>query len=91
MFGSMYGNGINESATWKGYQSGDYHYITFDDSFTLKANVTYNYAIITGSYPQIHHTDRLEIDDGVITCDNFVDANGKIYYDWIPAIRLESL
>jgi len=23
------------------------------------------------------------------TCSSFVDANGKGYYDWIPAIRLE--
>jgi len=83
-------NGINVSASWDGYQgAGDYHYIEFSEPFTLEANVTYNYTIKTGSYPQIHHTDRLETDDGVITCDNFVDANGKVYTDWIPAIRLE--
>jgi len=23
-------------------------------------------------------------------CTEFVDANGKVYYDWIPAIRLFS-
>lgn len=23
-----------------------------------------------------------------ITCDKFIDANGRIHYDWIPAIRL---
>ncbi len=84
------GNGINVSASWNGYQgAGDYHYINFSESFTLEANVTYNYTIITGSYPQIHHTNRLEKDSGIITCDYFVDANGKIYTDWIPAIRLE--
>ena len=77
------------NGTWKGYKGGDHHYITFDKSFTLKANVAYNYTIKTGSYPQIHHTDRLEIDDGVITCTSFVDANGKRYNNWIPAIRLE--
>jgi len=85
----IYGNGINGSATWKGYQSGDYHYIPFDDSFTLKANVTYNYTIITGSYPQIHHNRTLTVSDGEITCSEFVDANGKRYDNWIPAIRLE--
>ena len=86
----IYGTGINESATWNGYQgAGDYHYIEFSELFTLEANVTYNYTIKTGSYPQIHHTDRLETDDGVITCDYFVDANGKTYTNWIPAIRLE--
>ncbi|MHC1610800.1 MAG: hypothetical protein ACXQTW_04260 [Candidatus Methanospirareceae archaeon] len=26
---------------------------------------------------------------GTITCTSFVDANGKTYTDWIPAIRLE--
>ena len=45
--------------------------------------------IITGSYPQIHHTDRLERDDGVIECTQFTDANRKTHNDWIPAIRLE--
>jgi len=55
----------------------------------LKANVSYNYTIRTGSYPQIHHTDRLEIDNGVITCEEFIDANGRRYEDGIPAIRLE--
>ena len=85
----IYGHGLNESATWKGYQSGDYHYITFDDPFTLKANVTYNYTIITGSYPQIHHNRTLTVPDGQITCSEFVDANGRRYDDWIPAIKLE--
>ena len=45
-------NGINVSASWDGYQgAGDYHYIEFSESFTLEANVTYNYTIKTGSYP----------------------------------------
>lgn len=77
------------NGTWKGYTEGDYHYITFDKPFTLKTNVIYNYTIETGSYPQIHHTNRLEIDDGVITCALFIDANGRRYDNWIPAIRLE--
>ena len=75
------------NATWNGYQS-DYHNITFPHQFTLFANHTYNYTIKTGSYPQIHHRDDLEVKDGTITCDNFIDANGKIYTDWIPAIKL---
>ncbi len=77
------------NATWNGYQ-GDYHNITFPYQFTLLANHTYNYTIRTGSYPQIHRTNRLEVDDddGVITCTSFVDANGKRYTDRIPAIRL---
>jgi parallel beta-helix repeat protein len=78
----------NVTAKWDGYK-GDWHNITFDEPFTLYAGLTYNYTIITGSYPQIHHTDKLEIDDGVITCTSFIDANGKEYTDWIPAIRLE--
>jgi len=75
-------------AHWNGYK-GDWHNIIFDASFTLQANLTYNYTIKTGSYPQIHHTDRLEADDGIITCSSFVDANGRRYEDWIPAIQLE--
>ena len=79
----------NAPATWEGY-AGDWHNITFDKTVVLLANETYNYTIITGSYPQIHHTDELEVASGAgtITCDKFIDANGRIYYDWIPAIRL---
>jgi len=76
----------NVTANWKGY-IGDWHNISFDEQFALKANITYNYTIKTGSYPQIHHTDRLETDNGVITCTKFADANGKRYDDWIPAVR----
>ena len=83
----IWGNGLDVNATWRGY-SGDWHNITFGEPFTLKANVTYNYTIRTGSYPQIFHTDRLEVDEGVIMCDEFVDVNGKRYDNWIPAIRL---
>jgi hypothetical protein len=45
---------IIAEANWGGYQV-DGHNITFDDSFTLVANETYNYTIRTGSYPQIIH------------------------------------
>ena len=80
--------GWNVSATWNGYK-GDWHNISFDVPFSLQAGIEYNYTIKTGSYPQIHHTDRLEVDDGVITCTRFTDGNGKVYSDRIPAIRLE--
>jgi subtilase family serine protease len=75
------------SATWVGYQS-DYHNITFPHQFTLLANHTYNYTIRTGSYPQIHHTNRLELGNGTIRCHEFIDANDRKYNDSIPAILL---
>ena len=77
----------NATATWEGY-AGDWHNITFDKTVVLLSNKTYNYTIRTGSYPQIHHTDALPTKNGWINCTEFVDANGKVYYDWIPAIKL---
>lgn len=68
---------------------GDWHNFSFPKSFNLYADVEYNYTIHTGSYPQIHHNSTLTVPDGVITCTEFVDANGKRYNTWIPAIRLE--
>jgi len=53
------------------------------------APYTYNYTIRTGSYPQIHHNRTLIVPNGEIMCTKFTDANGRVYYDWIPAIRLE--
>nr|AAU82413.1 hypothetical protein GZ17C7_32 [uncultured archaeon GZfos17C7] len=44
----IYGNGINESASWNGYSS-DWHYIRFDNPFVLEEGKKYNYTIITGS------------------------------------------
>jgi len=76
------------SGTWNGYQD-DYHNITITPSVTLLAGHTYNYTIITGSYPQIIHAKSKDVIGGTITCTSFVDANGKVYNDWIPAIRLE--
>ena len=77
------------NGTWNGYQgAGDYHYIEFDMPFILRKNETYNYTIITGSYPQIIHAKTFNASAGEITCDEFIDANGKRYIDWIPAIRL---
>jgi parallel beta-helix repeat protein len=82
-------SGIVAEANWTGYK-GDWPNITFLEQFTLEEGETYNYSIRTGSYPQIHHIDELEVASGTgtITCDKFIDANGKVYYDWIPAIKL---
>ncbi len=78
---------ILAEADWDGYQV-DGHNITFDSSFTLVANETYNYTIRTGSYPQIIHATSKTVAGGTITCTSFVDTNGNEYDDWIPAIRL---
>jgi parallel beta-helix repeat protein len=80
---------LKASGTWNGYQH-NWHNITITPSVTLKEGHEYRYVIETGSYPQIIHvhnyTDAI---GGTITCDKFTDVNGKIYTDWIPAIRLE--
>ena len=75
-------------AEWNGY-IGDYLNISFNKTLTLKEGVIYNYTIRTGSYPQIIHESAFNTTGGTITCDKFIDANGKIYSNWIPAIRLE--
>ena len=82
------GTGWNVTANWNGYV-GDWHNITFNKTFVLYENETYNYTIHTGSYPQIIHEPSKEVTGGTITCTEFVDANGKTYTDWIPAIKLE--
>jgi hypothetical protein len=76
-------------ARWGGY-TGDYLNISFNRTLTLKKGVIYNYTIRTGSYPQIHHRDELEVANGlgIIRCTKFVDVNGKEYNNWIPAIKL---
>ncbi len=79
--------GWNFTATWDGY-IGDWHNLTFNNSFTLYANETYNYTIVTGSYPQIIHESPYNATGGVITCEEFVDINGKRHEGWIPAILL---
>jgi len=71
---------------WSGYQ-GDYHNITVPSVELLEDHV-YNYTIITGSYPQIIHNQTCGNGFGTMTCTKFVDANGKSYDNWIPAIRL---
>ncbi|RJS81487.1 hypothetical protein CW713_06235 [Methanophagales archaeon] len=77
----------NATATWDGY-IGDWHNISFDKPVVLLPNKTYNYTILTGSYPQIHHNTSLLTPNGWINCTKFTDANGRVYYDWIPAIKL---
>ena len=84
----IWGNGVDKNASWTGY-SGDWHNITFNETFVLYKNETYNYTIRTGSYPLMHHTNALPTANGWITCTKFTDANGREYGDWIPAIRLE--
>jgi parallel beta-helix repeat protein len=74
------------SGVWSGYQ-GDWHNITFTE-VTLLKNHEYRYIIETGSYPQIIHEPSWNATGGVITCEEFVDINGKQHKGWIPAIRL---
>jgi hypothetical protein len=75
------------SGTWNGYQE-DWHNLTITPSVILQAGHTYNYTIITGSYPQIIHAKSKDVTGGTITCTSFVDANGKRYNELIPAIKL---
>ena len=78
----------NVTATWEGYV-GDWHNISFNESFTLEAGKEYNYTIRTGSYPQIiHNQTHTTLDGSFINCTEFMDANGKRYNNWIPAIKL---
>ncbi len=76
------------NVSWKGYQ-GDYHNITVSPPVKLREGKKYSYEIKTGSYPQIIHNQTCGNGYGRMTCTRFVDANGKEYNDWIPAIRLE--
>ena len=76
-----------ETLPWNGYK-GDWHNLSFSKPFKLY-NTEYNYTITTGSYPQIHHNTSLLTTNGWINCTSFVDANGKKYNNWIPAIKLE--
>jgi len=74
-------------AYWKGYE-GDWMNISFNRTVFLMPYDTYNITIVTGSYPQIHHTHSLKTENGWINCTEFTDANGNKYNDWIPAIKL---
>ncbi|MCW3131937.1 MAG: right-handed parallel beta-helix repeat-containing protein [Candidatus Methanospirare jalkutatii] len=75
------------SAKWEGYK-GDWKNIIFNTTVVLMPYETYDFTIITGSYPQIHHNKTLQTQNGWINCTEFTDANGKKYDDWIPAIKL---
>jgi len=86
-YARIWNSSLDVNATWKGYQ-GNWYTISFNESFTLVKDETYNYTLHTGSYPQIHHTNALPTTNGWINCSEFVDANGRVYYDWIPAIKL---
>ena len=87
------GSKLIARGTWDGYQK-DWHNITLHNEtngasyVTLLQDHKYNYVICTGSYPQIIHTQPLTNEYGNITCTQFTGANGEIYNDWIPAIRL---
>jgi len=76
-------------AEWDGYKE-DWMNISFNRTVVLMPYETYNITIVTGSYPQIHHTPSLKTENGWINCTEFTDANGKKYEDWIPAIMLWS-
>jgi len=76
-------------AKWKGYKE-DWMNISFNKTVILMPHETYNITIVTGSYPQIHHTPSLKTENGWINCTEFTDANGKKYENWIPAIKLWS-
>jgi len=76
-------------AKWEGYKE-DWMNISFNRTVVLMPHETYNITIVTGSYPQIHHTSSLKTENGWINCTEFIDANGKKYNDWIPAIMLWS-
>ena len=93
-FIEIYETGIPiANGTWNGYK-GDWHNITIHNLtggapyVTLLKDHKYNYTIRTGSYPQIIHESPFNATGGTITCTEFTDANGKVYKDWIPAIKL---
>jgi len=86
-YARIWNSTLDVNATWNGYVD-DWHNITFDKPVVLLPNKTYNYTIRTGSYPQIHHNTSLLTPNGWINCTKFIDANGKVYYNWIPAIML---
>ena len=66
--------------------AGDWKNISFNRTVVLMPNETYNLKIVTGSYPQIHHTKSLKNENGLIKCKEFKDVNGR-KHEWIPAIK----
>jgi hypothetical protein len=84
----LYENGaLLASGMWNGYGS-DWHNITLTTPVNLQLGHTYNYTIVTASYPQIIHAESKAVTGGTITCTGFEDANGREYENWIPAIKL---
>ncbi len=79
-------SGWCRTATWNGYKE-DGHNTSFEDGFVLQPGV-YNYTLETDSYPQIIHKPSVNTTTGTFTCEKFVDINGKVYKDWLPAIIL---
>jgi hypothetical protein len=78
----------NVTATWDGTR-GEYHTFTFPEIFWLSAGQVYWYELQTDSYPLIIHQENHTLSDGsFINCTSFVDVNGRMYHDWIPAIKL---
>ncbi len=75
------------NATWDGHYD-TYRTLTFSERFILAGGTEYTYEIVTGSYPQIIHRQNLNTSDGVLTCTSFIDANGIMYDDWLPAFKL---
>jgi PKD repeat protein len=81
------------NGSWAGY-TGDWHNMTLNNLIgkasylTLLEGHTYNYTIRTGSYPQIIHEQTYSTSSGWINCTEFLAADGRVYNDWIPAIRV---
>lgn len=82
------GSNLMATATWAGYTD-DWHNLSFNRTICLQPEETYHYEIRTGSYAQvIHEATHPTLDGSLINCTSFVDDNGNIYDDWIPAIKL---
>ena len=76
------------NATWDGAR-GEYHTLICPELFWLSAGQVYWYELQTDSYPLIIHQQNHTMPDGsFINCTSFVDVNGRMYRDWIPAIKL---
>jgi len=84
-YAKVWGETFDAKAVWVGYNK-EYHILEFIAPFALETDKTYKYEIQTGSYPQIIHLSELEVPAGVITCDSFIDVNGKVYKEGIPSI-----
>jgi hypothetical protein len=84
-----YPNGtLLAETSWSGYGT-DWRNLAFPAPFTLQANVTYTYTLKTGSYPQrADHLQTPILHGGEVGCTTFTDVNGRVYHDWIPAIKL---